>query len=145
MKAYVDSSVILRIIFAEKDVLKLPKNIVIFAASEILKIECFRTIDRMRHTLDIADDEIAERHAALHKTLRTLHLFKFTDAITQRACEPFPITLKSLDAIHLSTATLWKQEENKDIFRLEEAVAIDPRKAKIWLQLYDYYLLKKQR
>ncbi len=124
MKAYVDSSVILRIIFAEKDVLKIPKNILVFAANEILKIECFRTIDRMRHTLNIADDEIAERHAAFHKTLRTLHLFKFTDAIVQRACESFPITLKSLDAIHLSTATLWKQEENTDILFLTHDIQL---------------------
>jgi hypothetical protein len=124
MKAYVDSSIILRIIFAEKDILKLPKNISIFAASEILKVECFRTIDRMRHTLNIADDEIAERHAALHKTLRTLHLFKFTDAIIQRACQPFPITLKSLDAIHLSTAALWDQEENEDILFLTHDIQL---------------------
>src|SRR6266480_1826858 len=104
MKAYVDSSVLLRIIFGEKNALKIPKNILAYAANEILKIECFRTIDRMRHSLSISEDELAERHAALHKTLRSLHIIKFSDAINRRACEPFPIMLKSLDAIHLSTA-----------------------------------------
>lgn len=118
MKVYVDSSIILRIIFGEKNALKFPKNIQIHAANEILKIECFRTIDRMRHSLFISDDEIAERHVALHKALRMLHIIKYSDAITRRACEPFPITLKSLDAIHLSSAVLWSQQINEEILFL---------------------------
>src|SRR5690242_10016893 len=111
MKAYIDSSVLLRIIFGESNALKLPKSINDFVASEILKIECFRTIDRMRHVLNLSEDEIADRHAALHKAIRVLRIIKFSDVISQRACEPFPIALKTLDAIHLSTAILWKQHE----------------------------------
>ncbi len=57
MKAYIDSSAILRIIFGESHAIKFPKNITEFLASEILKIECFRTIDRMRHTLNISEDD----------------------------------------------------------------------------------------
>ncbi len=124
MKAYIDSSVLLRIIFGEKNALKIPKNIQSYATNEILKIECFRTIDRMRHELAISDDEIADRHAALHKTIKSLHIIKFTDTISQRACEPFPITLKTLDAIHLSTAILWKKEENSEIIFLTHDIQL---------------------
>lgn len=124
MKAYVDSSVLLRIIFGEKNALKIPKTIQSYAASEILKIECFRTIDRMRLEPAISDDEIAERHAALHKAIKSLYIIKFTDTISQRACEPFPITLKSLDAIHLSTAVLWQKQENSAIVFLTHDVQL---------------------
>lgn len=124
MKAYLDSSVILRIIFGEKNALKVPKNIQVYAANEILKIECFRTVDRIKHELSITDDEIAEKHVALHKTLKTINIIKFSDAINRRACEPFPIMLKSLDAIHLSTAILWKQQENEDILFLTHDVQL---------------------
>lgn len=118
MKAYVDSSVLLRIIFGEKNALKFPKNIQAYFANEILKIECFRTIDRMRHSISISDDEIAERHEALHKAIRSLYIVKFNEDINRRACEPFPILLKSLDAIHLSTAILLSQEEKEKILFL---------------------------
>lgn len=118
MNAYIDSSVLLRIIFGERNALTLPKKINEFAANEILKIECFRTIDRMRHTLNISEDEIANRHAGLHKAIRSIRIIKFSESISQRACEPFPVTLKTLNAIHLSTAMLWRQTEKKEILFL---------------------------
>jgi hypothetical protein len=124
MKAYIDSSVILRVIFGEESALKFPKNIHIYGASEILKIECFRTIERMKQTLTISEDEIAKKHSALHKILKTLHIIKFSDAIIKRACESFPITLKSLDAIHLSAAILWQQEELSEILFLTHDIQL---------------------
>ena len=118
MKAYVDSSVILRIILGEKGALSLPDNIEEFVSNELLKIECFRTLDRMHRTLHFPDKEFAERYAALHEVIRHLRILKFTSVITQRACDPFPITLKSLDAIHLASALLWQQQEEQPILFL---------------------------
>jgi hypothetical protein len=102
----------------EPKALTLPKNINEFVASEILKIECFRTIDRIRHVLNLSEDEVANRHAGLHKAIRSIRMVKFSDSISQRACDPFPVTLKTLDAIHLSTAVLWRQHEKKEILFL---------------------------
>jgi hypothetical protein len=124
MKAYVDSSVILRILFSEKKALKLPKNIQFYAASEILKIECFRTLDRIKHSFSISDDEISDKHASLYKILNTLYIIKLSDPIIQRACESFPISLKSLDAIHLATSILWRQQENEKILFLTHDVQL---------------------
>lgn len=118
MKAYIDSSVLLRVIFGESNALTFPKNITEFIASEILKIECFRTIDRISHTLNLSEDEVANRHAGLHKAIRSIRLIKLSDEISQKSCDSFPITLKTLDAIHLSTAILWRQFEKKDILFL---------------------------
>ena len=118
MKAYIDSSVILRIILGEKNAIKLLDNLDEFVASEILKIECFRTFDRMQRVLSIAEDEIAARYAALHCAIRSLRIIKLTDAISQKACESFPVILKTLDAIHLASAILWQQQEEVDILFL---------------------------
>ncbi len=118
MKAYIDSSVILRIILGEKNAIKLPDHLDAFVASEILKIECFRTLDRMKRVLSIADDDIAERYAALHGAIRSLRIIKLTDDISQKACESFPIVLKTLDAIHLASALLWQQQEEADVLFL---------------------------
>lgn len=124
MRAYVDTSIILRIVFGEKNALNFPKDVSFYAANEILKIECFRSVERIRHDLSLNDDEIAERHAALYKIIRSLHIIKFNDFILQRACESFPITLKTLDAIHLSTAILWRQQEKKEILFLTHDVQL---------------------
>lgn len=118
MKAYIDSSIILRIILGEKNAIKLTDDIQEFAASEILKIECFRTLDRMKRVLPIAEDEIAARYSALHRAIRSLRIIKLTDIISQKACESFPVILKTLDAIHLASALLWQQQEQEEILFL---------------------------
>ncbi|MCX7117340.1 MAG: type II toxin-antitoxin system VapC family toxin [Legionellales bacterium] len=114
MRGYIDSSVILRIIFGEADPIQFAKNLESFFASEILKIECFRTIDRMHRSLHLSDKDIAERYGALHAILKTIHFIKFSGIICQKASEPFPIVLKTLDAIHLASAILWQQQEEKE-------------------------------
>jgi len=118
MKAYIDSSILLRLILGEKNAIKFPKQLTEFVASEILKIECFRTLDRMQRTLHIAENEISERYAALHLAIRSLRMIKLTEAISQRSCESFPVVLKTLDAIHLSSAILWQQQESDNILFL---------------------------
>lgn len=115
MKAYLDSSVVLRIIFGEKNPLRMPKDLEYTISSEIVKIECFRTVDRMRHNLRLSDDVIAERYALLHKAIQTVRFVKLDDSIIERATQPFPTIIKSLDAIHLSTAILWKHQEGAPV------------------------------
>lgn len=111
MNAYIDSSVILRIIFGEENPLRITKDLQYTVSSEILKVECFRTIDRMRHALSLSDEEIAERFALLHKAIRTIRFVKFDDSILEKSSQPFPTVIKTLDAIHLATAILWRNQE----------------------------------
>lgn len=118
MKAYIDSSVILRIIFGEKNSLHVDGEIEYLIACEILKIECLRTIDRMRHELRLSDDDVAMRSELLHKAMRTIRFVKLADIIIQRAGQPFPIVIKTLDAIHLSTALIWQRREKNNLIFL---------------------------
>jgi len=115
VKAYLDSSVVLRIIFGEPDSIDVGAVPEYTVASEILKIECFRTLDRMRHGLRLHDDDVAERSAFLHVALKTIKFIKLNDEIMDRASRPFPVVVKTLDAIHLSTALVWQQEKKEPI------------------------------
>ena len=98
MKAYVDSSVVLRIVFGEPHALKISQNLEYMIASEILKIECFRTIDRMRHSLRLDDKDVSERSALLFKAIKTIRFVKLSNEIAWRASQPFPTTIKTLDS-----------------------------------------------
>jgi predicted nucleic acid-binding protein len=115
MIAYIDSSIVLRIIFGENERLLAPKNLRTTIASEILKIECFRTLERIRMSLKLDEKEFLERTLLLNQALRTIRFIRFSPAILERACQPYPVTLKSLDAIHLSTALVWKQWKKSEL------------------------------
>ena len=109
MTAYVDSSVLLRIVLAEPGKLKKWKTIRRPVASELVRLECLRTIDRARVKLRLDDVEIAERRSALLDALETFELIPLDPAVLNRAAEPFPTALGSLDAIHLASALLARE------------------------------------
>lgn len=113
MNAYIDSSVVLRFIFGEKNPLQMPKDLKYTISSEILKIKCFRTIDHMRHSLTLSDDDIAEKYALLHNAINTIRFVKLDHSIVERSSQPFPTVIKTLDAIHLSTAIMWQHHEGQ--------------------------------
>lgn len=115
MKAYVDSSVILRIIFGEDNPLKFTKDLLYIVSSDVLKVECFRTIDRLRHHLRLSDKEIAERLELFHTAIRSIRFVRLDSEILERASQPFPTVIRTLDALHLSTAILWKHQEGEPI------------------------------
>ncbi len=118
MIAYIDTSVVLRIIFGEPHRLPVPSKVQGLFANEILKIECFRTLERMRLSLNFSEKEMVEYSVNLNQALRSINLIKFDQSIGERACQAFPITIKTLDAIHLSTALLWKGKKEKEMIFL---------------------------
>lgn len=115
MRAYVDTSVVLRIVFSEKNRLKIDQKLEFMIANEILKIECFRTLDRMRHMLPLTDNDVAMRSVLLYKALRAIRFIKINNFISERARQPFPTLVKSLDAIHLATALEWQSQDGRPL------------------------------
>lgn len=106
MNVYVDSSVLLRVILGEPGRLRIWSKITSVVASELTTLECLRTIDRARIRLRLADEEIADRRAAVLETIETFILVPVGPPVLERAAEPFPTMLGSLDAIHLASALL---------------------------------------
>jgi hypothetical protein len=109
--AYVDSSVLLRIILRQPGALKEWKRIRQAVASALAEVECLRTLDRLRIRAGLTDRDIAPRREAVFQLLQAMEVVEPTRQILSRAAQPLPTELGTLDAIHLATAILWQESE----------------------------------
>ena|SRR5258708_4909453 len=116
MTAYVDASVLLRIILRAADPLPEWPQIEHFVASTLIRVECFRALHRLRFAEPLSDEEFVYRSEFTERTLAKLELISITEAVLERACGPLSSPLKTLDAIHLATASLWREREDTSIF-----------------------------
>jgi predicted nucleic acid-binding protein len=106
LNVYVDSSVLLRIVLGEPDRLEIWPAITNPVSSELIRLECLRTIDRARIRLGIDDRQIARYRADVLEAIDAFSLVALDSVVLERAAEPFPTALGSLDAIHLASALL---------------------------------------
>lgn len=79
-------------------------------ASDLVRIECLRTIDRARLRLGLYDEEVALRREAVLEQLDAFEMISLGPAILERAAEPFPTAVGTLDALHLASAVLVRAE-----------------------------------
>lgn len=107
---YVDSSVLLRVVLGEPGRLRIWPRITTPVASELIRLECLRAIDRARIQLRLEDDDVSVRRAAVLKAIETFSLVPIGPRVLERAADPFPTMLGSLDAIHLASALLVRDE-----------------------------------
>jgi predicted nucleic acid-binding protein len=113
--AYIDSSALLRVVFGEPGQIPEWRQIERGVVSDLLEVECRRTIDRMRLHARLTDAEVERRLAALSSALVRCERIALTRPVLKRAAQPFPTTLGTLDAIHLASALLWAQKEGRSI------------------------------
>lgn len=106
MIAYVDSSVILRIVLGEPKPLREWSRVTSAIASEIARVECLRVLDRLRLTGAIDDRELARRRATAIEILSGFELVRINRTVLDRAAAPFPTLARTLDALHLASALL---------------------------------------
>lgn len=110
MSVYVDSSVLLRVILGEPGRLRGWARIDHVLSSELTRLESLRTIDRARLRLRLDDEEVAQRRSAVLEAIETFDLVPVSADVLERAAEPFPTVIGSLDAIHLASALLVRPE-----------------------------------
>lgn len=108
MIAYLDASIVLRLILGEPDRLAEWETVARAVASALTEVECLRTLDRLARRGMLTDEEVAERRGAVFRLLGGCTVVDLTRPIMQRAGEPFPTPLGTLDAIHLATALSWR-------------------------------------
>jgi predicted nucleic acid-binding protein len=109
VNAYVDTSVVLRIVLGQEGRLESWDEIRRACSSQLIRLECLRALDRIRLRGAIGDREIAERRAAVLRVLDRFHLARVNRAVLDRAEASYPTPLGSLDAVHLATALLWRR------------------------------------
>jgi predicted nucleic acid-binding protein len=116
LNAYLDSSVLLRAIFKQPNSLGSWRSINVSVSSELIRVECLRTIDRVTLIARLEQDEAASRRASAMELLHGVNIVPLDRTILDRAAEPFPTSLGTLDAIHLSTALLVREEFEDLVF-----------------------------
>jgi predicted nucleic acid-binding protein len=109
LRTYVDASVVLRIVLGESDPLASWETLDP-VSSELIRVECLRTIERYRLVGAIDDAVVAERRGAVLDMLGAFDLVAITGPILDRAADSFPTSVATLDAIHLATALLLRDE-----------------------------------
>ncbi len=110
MNAYLETSVVLRLLLGQPDALKEWADYENRVGSSLVEVECLRTLDRMRLNGLISEEQSQEYRGALYEFLETLELVEPSSPILRRASGSFPTALGTLDAIHLSTALAWQDE-----------------------------------
>lgn len=75
-------------------------------SSELIRLECYRTIDRARVRFGLQDAEVLDRRLAIKERLDAFEIVPLDASVLERASEPLPSAVGSLDAIHLASALL---------------------------------------
>lgn len=108
MIAYVDSSVLLRVVLSQPDRLAEWTAIDQAVTSALTEVECLRTLDRRLQQGLLAPGDLAARRGLVLQLLERMDRVDVSPSVLRRAADPFPTPLGTLDAIHLATAILWR-------------------------------------
>jgi len=115
MIAYVDSSVLLRVAMRQAGALAEWRRIQQGVSSALIMTESLRTLDRLRLRARLSDAEVSSRRATILQLIGSLELVEVDAVVLDRAAQPMPTELGTLDAIHLATALLWKEMSDVDV------------------------------
>ena len=107
MTRYLDTSALLRFVLRERGALDDLRDGAL-VSSELLAVESQRTLDRLRLQGALDAGEAADRRRAVNEWLEATDLVLLRAPVLTRACEPMPVPLGTLDAVHLATALVWR-------------------------------------
>lgn len=129
MIAYVDASVVLRVVLGQPGRIRQWRRVALAVASALVEVECMRTLDRFRIVERLDDEEIADLRSAVLRVLAAFELVEPDRTILARAAAPLPTTLGTLDAIHLATATVWREQHEAELTVMthDDALAVAAR------------------
>jgi predicted nucleic acid-binding protein len=108
MIAYVDASVLLRVALGQANALREWRQIERGVSSALIATESLRTLDRLRLRAALPDAEVARRRSTILTLIDSLELIEVDAVVLDRAAQPLPTELGTLDAIHLASALLWQ-------------------------------------
>jgi predicted nucleic acid-binding protein len=112
---YLDASVVLRTL------LRQPKRLAAWGrweaaySSELLGVEARRVIDRLRLQAALDDHELADAHHDLTRIEHAIGTIPLTRPVLHRAALPMPAAVKTLDAIHLASALLFRERRTASL------------------------------
>jgi predicted nucleic acid-binding protein len=107
---YVDTSAVLRVLFAEAGpaVPLMAGDRVV--SSELIEVETYRAVDRARLLGGLDDVQTAIKRRELGDLLARLDVAPIDSAVIDRAKGSFAVNVRALDAIHVATAEVLAAE-----------------------------------
>ena len=114
MVGYLDSSVVLRHILAGEPTIHHALSCGRVISSEILEIECRRVIHRCRMDGELSDEGLVEAVQRLERVLAGVALVALSQSVKRRAMASFPVSVKTLDALHLASAAAFSEAEPQE-------------------------------
>ena len=115
MIAYVDSSVLCRVVMRQANRLEELETCSQRLTSLLTQLECLRAIDKARLDEGLDDDEILARRLVLFEQLRRMSRVAVARSLLDRAGSSFPLPVKALDAIHLATAMQLRERRYREL------------------------------
>lgn len=109
MIVYLDTSVVLRVLFRQARPLDAWGEWEEACSSELLGLEARRVIDRMRLELSLDDPGVARAQEELLRIEGVIGRISLTRMVIHRASLPMATVVRTLDAIHLASALLYRE------------------------------------
>ena len=100
---------LLRVTLRQKDALPEWSQIRQGVSSALVLTESLRTLDRLRLHARLDDKQIAIRRETILALVASIELVEVDFLVLERAAQPMPTVLGTLDAIHLATALMWSE------------------------------------
>jgi hypothetical protein len=108
--AYFDASVVLRKVLGQAGSLAAWERVSAVCCSALARLECARVLDRARISGGWSTDSLLAVGATLDVMFQTVQEIEISQAVLVRARSPLPVALPTLDAIHLATALVWREQ-----------------------------------
>ena len=118
MTAYIDASVLLRVLLNESEKLKSVVEYQDLISSELLRLECMRVLYRYRMTGHFSDQSLGKKITEANELFDEISLIPVTRLILQRATMPTPTILGTLDSLHFASAQVWMERKNATLTML---------------------------
>jgi predicted nucleic acid-binding protein len=108
LTTYIDTSALLRLVLGEPGALEELRSCDHLVSSELIAIESSRTLDRLRLRGSLTTEEAAVRLRVMADWLEAIDLVLLRPPVLNRASEPLPTPLGTVDAVHLASALIWR-------------------------------------
>lgn len=108
MIAYLDSSVLLRLLLKAPDSLREIDEIERGVTSALTQVEILRTLDRIQLRRQLPSGGLAAMRQRAHALLEAVDVIELSPPVLRRAGDPFPTPVRTLDAIHVASALVFR-------------------------------------
>ncbi len=113
MIAYLDSSVVLRIVLRQPQALAHWSTLGASVTSALVRVECRRNLDRLWLGGGLSTESLTTKSAEVETILSRAHVIAVNERVLALAALPLPNVLATLDALHLATAMLYRSQQKR--------------------------------